>query len=126
MTPPAERASTPAHLDVSPAAPEVTQPVAMATAVEATQVTRAATAEAGTSAVRPTPSVEHVSVLRRVRVRNLLCVAYDVFVCLQPFYLNLVESVKAFVQVEQDSVRASLEQITRKFDCPFVVEILLH
>ena len=38
-----------------------------------------------------------------------------VFACLQPFYHTLVESVQAFVQAEQHSVRANLEQVTRKF-----------
>ena len=43
-------------------------------------------------------------------------IAYVGFVCVQPFYLNLVESGKAFVQVEQerDNLRAVMEQLTRK------------
>ena len=55
---------------------------------------------------------------------TVLCIAYNAFVCLQPFYCNLVESVKAFVQVEQDSLRANLEQLARKFEFPFVVEVV--
>ena len=45
-----------------------------------------------------------------------MCTAYVGFVCVQPFYLNLVESGKAFVQVEQerDNLRAVMEQLTRK------------
>jgi len=36
--------------------------------------------------------------------------------CLQPYYLNLVESGKTFVQMEQerDRLRIDLEQLTRK------------
>ena len=44
-------------------------------------------------------------------------IAYVGFVCVQPFYVNLVESGKAFVQVEQerDNLRAVMEQLTRKY-----------
>ena len=48
---------------------------------------------------------------------DYLCIAYVCFVCVQPFYLNLVESGKSFVQVEQerDNLRAVMEQLTRKY-----------
>ena len=54
--------------------------------------------------------------LCRVRIRDYVCVTYAGIVHSQPFYLNLAESGKAYVQVKQerDSLRANLEQLTRK------------
>ena len=47
-----------------------------------------------------------------MRVRN-----FAEFVCLQPFYHNLADSAKAYVQVEQerDTMRAEQEQLSREF-----------
>ena len=47
-----------------------------------------------------------------MRVRN-----FAEFVCLQPFYHNLADSAKAYVQVEQerDTMRAELERLSREF-----------
>ena len=57
-SPPAERVPTPEHLDASPPAPEVNQPMATDAVVE---VTKVATSEAGTSLVAPEPWMNHVS-----------------------------------------------------------------
>ena len=120
LTPPADKISTPEHPDVSPVAPEIVQSVATATAIETAKATSAATPEVGTSASKPAPWTEHVSVFCRVRIRYLLCITYAGFMCLLPYYLNLVESGEAFVQMEQerDSLRANLEQLTRKCSLP--------
>ena len=60
-TPPAARDLTPPI--ASPAASDPVQSMTMATDLDATKVTSAATPEAGTSAAKPAPWTEHVSVL---------------------------------------------------------------
>ena len=71
-TPPSVRASTPEHPNPSPAAPEVVQPIATATAIEAAKVTSVATDGVGTSGAKPAPWSEHVSAFCRVRVWDLV------------------------------------------------------
>ena len=92
--------------------------MATATAIETAKVASAATLEVGTSAAKPATGMDHVSVFCRFRAAATgLCVTYAGFMCLQPFYLNLVESGKAYVQVEleRDSLRTDLEQLSREF-----------
>ena len=61
-TPPSDKFLTPEHPDVSPISPEVVQSAATATAIETAKATNAATPEVGTSAAKPAPWTEHVSV----------------------------------------------------------------
>ena len=56
---PAEKVPTPEHLDVSPGAPEVAQPVAIDAVVEAAKV---ATPKVGTSIAAPEPWMNHVTI----------------------------------------------------------------
>ena len=53
---------------------------------------------------------------------DCLRIAYVGSMWMQPFYLNLVEAGKAFVQVEQerDDLRAAMEQLSRK--CVWLLE----
>ena len=62
-TPPTERAATPDQPEASPVAAEVVKTVATATTIEAAKIASASTPEIGTSAARPAPWVEHVSVV---------------------------------------------------------------
>ena len=62
MTPPSENMTTPEHPEVSHVAPEVVQSAATTTAIETAKAMSAATPEVGTSAARPAPWTEHVSV----------------------------------------------------------------
>ena len=70
-TPPTERASTPDQPEASPVAAEVVRTVATATALEAAKIASASTPQIGTSAAKPAPWVEHVSVFCRVFLLGL-------------------------------------------------------
>ena len=67
-TPLAERASTPDQPEASPVATEVVKTVATATTIEAAKIASVSTPEIGTSAAKPAPWVEHVSVVCRVLI----------------------------------------------------------
>ena len=70
-TPPTVRASTPDQPEASPIAAEVVQTVATATSIEAAKIASTSTPEIGTSAAKPAPWVEHVSVVCRVLMLGL-------------------------------------------------------
>ena len=61
-TPPTERAPTPDRPEASPGATEVVRTVATATTIEAANIASTSTPQIGTSAAKPAPWIEHVSV----------------------------------------------------------------
>ena len=70
-TPPTVRAPTPDQPEASPVAAEVVKTVATATSIEAAKTASASTPQIGTSAAKPAPWVEHVSVFCRVFLLGL-------------------------------------------------------
>ena len=73
-TPLTERASTPDQPEASPVAAEVVRTVATATTFEAAKIASSSTPQVGTSAAKPAPWVEHVSVFCRVFILGFICV----------------------------------------------------
>jgi hypothetical protein len=73
-TPPTVRASTPDQPEASPVAAEVVKTIATTTSIEAANIASTSTPQIGTSAAKPAPWIEHVSVFLSSLPSGPICV----------------------------------------------------
>ena len=73
-TPPTVRASTPDQTEASPVAAEVVKTIATTISIEAANIASTSTPQIGTSAAKPAPWIEHVSVFLSSLPSGPICV----------------------------------------------------